>query len=41
MNKYYDILKYKILAEDTSISKYQTVDEGIEGRIIKYITILI
>ena len=37
MNKYYDILKYKILAEDTSISKYQTVDEGIESRIIKSI----
>ena len=39
MNKYYDILKYKILAEDTSISKYQTVDEGIESRIIKSIYI--
>lgn len=37
MNKYYDILKYKILAEDTSINKYQTVDEGIESRIIKSI----
>ncbi len=37
MNKYYDILKYKILTEDTSISKYQTVDEGIESRIIKSI----
>lgn len=39
MNKYYNILKYKILAEDTSISKYQTVDEGIESRIIKSIYI--
>lgn len=37
MNKYYDILKYKILVEDTSINKYQTVDEGIESRIIKSI----
>lgn len=37
MNKYYDILKYKILTEDTSINKYQTVDEGIESRIIKSI----
>ena len=39
MNKYYDILKYKILTEDTSINKYQTVDEGIESRIIKSIYI--
>lgn len=37
MNKYYDILKYKILTEDTSINKYQTVDEGIESRIVKSI----
>lgn len=37
MNKYFDILKYKVLIEDTSINKYQTVDEGIENRIINSI----
>ena len=30
-------LKYKILCEQTDIKKYQTVDEGIENRILKYI----
>jgi len=34
---YFKLLKYKILTEQESISKYQTVDEGIENRIIKYI----
>jgi len=31
------LLKYKIISEGTSISKYLTVDEGIENRIIKVI----
>ena len=38
MNDYLDILKYKVLSEDVNINKYQTVDEGIEGRIIDNIT---
>ena len=38
MNNYLDILKYKVLSEDVNINKYQTVDEGIEGRIIDNIT---
>lgn len=38
MNNYLDILKYKVLSEDININKYQTVDEGIEGRIIDNIT---
>ena len=38
MNDYLDILKYKVLSEDININKYQTVDEGIEGRIIDNIT---
>ena len=36
-NNYFLLLKYKILMEQTQISKYQTVDEGIHNRIIKYI----
>ena len=35
IDDYFDLLKYKILSED--ISKYQTVDEGIENRIKKVI----
>ena len=35
---YYPILKYKILSEDKNLKKYQTVEEGIENRIIKYIS---
>lgn len=35
IDKYYNFLKYKILSSD--ISKYQTVDEGIESRIKKCI----
>ena len=35
-NNYFDLLKYKILT-DNQIKKYQTVDEGIENRIYKYI----
>ena len=38
MNNYLDILKYKVLSEDININKYQTVDEGIESRIIDNIT---
>lgn len=34
MNKYLDILKYKVLSQDTNIKKYQTIDEGLEARII-------
>lgn len=35
-NNYFNLLKYKILT-DSQIEKYQTVDEGIENRIYKYI----
>lgn len=38
MDQYFSILKYKILTEKEQIQKYQTVDEGIEHRICKYIT---
>lgn len=34
---YFKLLKYKILSEQKEIKKYQTVDEGIENRIIRYI----
>jgi len=34
---YFNFLKYKILNENKNISIYQTVDEGIENRIINYI----
>ena len=37
MNNYFPYLKYKILLEDKMIRKYQTVDEGIENRILKNI----
>ena len=37
MNNLFLYLKYKILIEEDNLSKYQTVDEGIENRIIKYI----
>jgi len=36
-NNYFLFLKYKILTEQEQISKYQTVDEGIHNRILKYI----
>ena len=35
-NNYFALLKYKILSED-DLEKYQTVDEGIENRLKKYI----
>lgn len=38
MDKYLNILKYKVLTLDTKIKKYQTVDEGIESRIINNIS---
>ena len=34
---YFNLLKYKILSEETAIKKYQTVDEGLENRILKVI----
>ena len=37
INNYFKYLKYKIISETKDISKYQTVDEGIENRILKYI----
>ncbi len=36
-DKYFDLLKYKIISEGINIKKYLTVDEGIENRILKYI----
>ena len=36
-NNYFNYLKYKILSEQEKISIYQTVDEGIHNRILKYI----
>ena len=35
-NDYFSLLKYKIISEN-DLGKYQTVDEGIENRIKKYI----
>ena len=37
MNNLFPYLKYKIITEENTLNNYQTVDEGIEGRIIKYI----
>lgn len=37
MNNLFPYLKYKIITEEHTLNNYQTVDEGIEGRIIKYI----
>ena len=34
---YFHYLKYKIISEGININKYQTVDEGIENRILSYI----
>ena len=39
INNYYNYLKYKIISEEQNINKYQTVDEGIENRILKQIKI--
>lgn len=38
LNNYFGLLKYKIICEKENIKIYQTVDEGIENRIIKYIS---
>ena len=37
MNDYYPYLKYKVIEEESNLNKYQTVDEGIENRLIKNI----
>ena len=37
ISDFYPYLKYQILTNKNNLSKYQTVDEGIENRIIKYI----
>ena len=37
MNNLFPYLKYKVLTENNNLNIYQTVDEGIENRIIKYI----
>lgn len=37
MNNLFSYLKYKVLTEENNLNIYQTVDEGIENRIIKYI----
>ena len=37
MNNSFNYLKYKIITEGKNLNKYQTVDEGIESRIIKAI----
>ena len=37
INNSFNYLKYKILVEDKNLNKYQTVDEGIENRLIKEI----
>lgn len=37
IDDYFSILKYKILTCNTSLSIFQTVDEGIENRIMKFI----
>ena len=34
-NNYFNFLKYKIITEKNNLNKYQTVDEGIENRILK------
>ncbi len=37
MDKYFPLLKYKIISEIDSLNKYQSVDEGIENRIKKQV----
>jgi len=37
MNNLFPYLKYKIITDENNLNIYQTVDEGIENRIIKYI----
>lgn len=37
MENYFPLLKYKIISEINCLNRYQSVDEGIENRIKKYI----
>lgn len=37
IDNYFELLKYKIISEINNLNIYQTVDEGIENRIKKYI----
>ena len=37
LNSYFDLIKYKIINEKNNLNIYQTVDEGIEYRLLKYI----
>ena len=37
IDDYFQLLKYKILTSSKNLSDYQTVDEGIENRIMKFI----
>ena len=39
-DKYFALLKYQIINNIDCLDKFQTVDEGIENRIIKYINIV-
>ena len=36
-NSYFNLLKYKIIVDKDKLNTYQTVDEGIENRLLKYI----
>ena len=38
-DNYFKILKYKIISDNKNLNKYQTIDEGIENRILKAIYI--
>ena len=37
IDNYFELLKYKLMSENTRLDLYKTVDEGIENRINKYI----
>ena len=37
IDDYFSLLKYKILTSSDNLNEYQTVDEGIENRIMKFI----
>ena len=39
MNNYLPLLKYQVTINSSNLSIYQTVDEGIENRLLKYIDI--
>lgn len=36
-SNYFNLLKYKIIVDKDKLNTYQTVDEGIENRLLKYI----